>query len=781
MKKKLTLSLLGLLYLSGTLTNANNHITDTVKNVLFSEPVQKVSDLVNKIKTDSSQTLMTSAGLIGGTIPLYHIVTHGSLPKNALANGILTGIMVFGTYAASQAYESNSIQHLSAKIKNKETLSPYELQKAIELSCYSLKHRNKNISIELHAKKWFLESFMFDHPQLNSNETFLNAFTKAHTKDFSLGYLIGDNQTVANYVINTYPEIVKPFIHKAIKMKISIYACLFSDLVVKRYIEQYMQPKELNNIITLVSNNNLPQSTQALKKHITTAHIRTFIDNATAYDFEFHNPFKDYLLATALEKNICEQKVDLLLHNLILKNFNIFYIIEQCPLTINMVFLHNEPRKLHIEWLINQQKGSVHHIGIEVIDNIISTIPGLIPAITSLFSKECFNTSSLGRCTINNPSFFAEIIKKHLNNNNPIVVNTKIAQKLGFPELATLSKEVCKNNILILCDTTKHITGPSKTYLDTYPHRITKSFKDALKDKAFQRITHEIMALETQEAQNGYFTFAHGEPKNMHAYQYWFTKLYEIKHTVSLDNYIFTRFDNNNSIMHQIAHYGKRIRNTLIGHRLDLFMGHCLYSGRPGACAGRYYMDSKAAYGYKNSIKNIFNQFGYKHIYTTYQHELKELEKEYKKICPKGQVLLCSFSPNALKKAVYVCNPGGSKRSVTITDAAGKTFTTSDITVIAQAMKTNLTSVKQYDSLEFCFTPTADYGLHPSIAGKEIRIFTVTGADPEKMNAYKQKEQALYEKIKAAIQAQESSKPSMPAHIKQLILAKIGKPTPSIA
>ena len=201
-------------------------------------------------------------------------------------------------------------------------------------------------------------------------------------------------------------------------------------------------------------------------------------------------------------------------------------------------------------------------------------------------------------------------------------------------------------------------------------------------------------------------------------------------------------------------------------------MGHCLYSNSGTACAGNYYLTNSAVFNFHETLKQVFKKFGHGAIYENYKKELKALAKEYHSICPYGQVLLLSFSETALRKSVYVTRPGGYRRSVTITGKKrGTSITTSDIVTIARAMRDNLKSIRDYENLEFCFIPTTDYGLHPTVAGKEVRIFNLTGADPEKMKAYQAKEQALFERIKADIRAQEAKQPSLITRAQQAVYA----------
>lgn len=456
---------------------------------------------------------------------------------------------------------------------------------------------------------------------------------------------------------------------------------------------------------------------------------------------------------------------------------------EELDTIIDIVLSYDFPHTLRLyaqppylqmlQKCIQQDSYSIADIG--KIDKLLTKIP----ALTNTLKEKCLHTcpTDLGwPYSINNKAFFKEIFVHHLTQGTAHIC-TEIIKTLNDTELKRLDRTITQKKVSMLLPDARHqLTGPTKRYLDRYPHRVRKKFDKELVNETLQRLSHEVITIESQEAHRGHFTFLHGEPKEMHPLQYWFTKLYEIKNHVTVNNYIFTRFIHDTGLLNQLAHLGTRIQNGDHGNRTDVFMGHCLYSNSGGACAGDYYLRNRAIHSFKESIKNIFKRFGYAAIYNRYRNELKALEKEYQSICPYGQLLLFSFSETALKKSVYVSHPGWKKRSVTITNKKhGTSITTDDIVTVVRAMRDTVESIQDYENLEFCFIPTIDYGLHPDIAGKEIRIFNLTGADPEKMKAYLEKEQALLATITAAIRAQEAAQPSLITHAQQAIYASVFK------
>lgn len=297
--------------------------------------------------------------------------------------------------------------------------------------------------------------------------------------------------------------------------------------------------------------------------------------------------------------------------------------------------------------------------------------------------------------------------------------------------------------------------SPTKKYIAQHPKRVINKFENDIANTNLKHLPQELIQLEEQENKQGHYTFVHGEPTHMHAYQHWFTKLCEVKYNTPLNNYIFTRFKHTQNEDIIAKHTIKRKQLKQNGNRKMVFMAHNLYSNRAGACAGDYYLHARQQWDYTTKIQDIFSSFGYQDIYNQFANELHALEKEYKELCPLGQLLMFSFSPKALKKCVYTCYPGGHKRSVKIKNPATDELQSTDNMVkIAQALKNNPDTIEDYESLEFCFIPTLDYGLNLQVAGKDVRVFNLTGVEPAKMEAYLQKEAVLTKKIQAAINTQ---------------------------
>ena len=336
-------------------------------------------------------------------------------------------------------------------------------------------------------------------------------------------------------------------------------------------------------------------------------------------------------------------------------------------------------------------------------------------------------------------------------NGVPPLYNTK-----NLPPLLKKLKEIQNKEKIgpLLPNLHEFNDSPTKNHAIQYSQGIVEKFSTK-EIKSLKRLTKEIITLEEQEKNRGHYTFANGGPKKVYPLQYWFTKLFEITNNVDLGDYLFTRFESNHNIFKKAFHTLKRWEYLRVGSGSNVFMQCSLLNGCHGINPASYYLRNASCSGYHNSIENIFKQFGYEQTYAQFKDDLSNLEHDYLELCPYGKVLLFSFSPKALKKCVYAGRYGDA-RSVNIADPeTGKTTATHDIETIVKTLKHNPALIKDYDNdLEFCFIPTIDYGLHPDVAGKDVRIFNLTGADPEKLKTYKEKEQALFEKIKTAIKTQ---------------------------
>lgn len=389
--------------------------------------------------------------------------------------------------------------------------------------------------------------------------------------------------------------------------------------------------------------------------------------------------------------------------------------------------------------------------------NDIDEIISLFPDLKTTFASRLINQDRyiMILSELKNRSFYRDIVlQRYLRGKK---INKDNEEPLQLPLIKQLFSLQAHNEAQkLLPDYHELKQGPTKNYINYAAQKIHYDF-DLSTTPSIYQLSKDLVTLENQESQRGYYTFANGGPKEMYPLQYWFTKLFEIKNNRELGDYLFTRFESDHSIFKKVFHAITRPLHLYIGSRSNVFMQYSLFKGWSGCNPAYFYLYNRKIIQYTNSIENIFNQLGYSNIYTQFKQEITELEKEYFELCPHGQVLLFSFSPEAVQKCVYVCWDGGQSRSVDILRKGEGVMRTSDVATIIDAFKSDPKSVLDTQGgcclkeLQFCFIPTIDYGLHPDIAGKDVRIFSLNGADPKKMEKYKAKENTLLCRIKKYI------------------------------
>jgi len=375
---------------------------------------------------------------------------------------------------------------------------------------------------------------------------------------------------------------------------------------------------------------------------------------------------------------------------------------------------------------------------------------------TLLISLALLSSYSIAEGTIDINTFFAK---------SKDVLKATIASLISplKPSFLTDSqKELVKGGIL-LPEGHEKMDSPTARFLEQCPNEalerlddwsreirwsknFTKSSVNLLNNtqmKALVSATHEVIKKEDMISKQGRYSIVHGEKKEYHINQKCFDVL------MGRDNleFVSTRFDTDFSKEPFKQGESERIASLKDGSPASLFAGYSLFSHwSAGENPMGFYIDGMyyALCGERNiTPEYIFSKCGHSDIYKRFSSSIHKLDKEYKKICPNHQLLLFSLSPDAIEKTVYPARSGGERRPY----PRGITSTTHLLT----ALKKDPQSVPDYDEIIFCHITTPDYGLHPDRVGKDIKVYTITGADPEKMKAYLKKEKALFDEIKQEI------------------------------
>lgn len=128
------------------------------------------------------------------------------------------------------------------------------------------------------------------------------------------------------------------------------------------------------------------------------------------------------------------------------------------------------------------------------------------------------------------------------------------------------------------------------------------------------------------------------------------------------------------------------------------------------------------------TIQNLFEIFDLETIYPQFHEQLEQLAALHKSANMHGNMLLISFTPEQLKKCVYVAEPGGSKAMIKVYGEK-----TDDVTTIVDALKQHASALENSDEIEYCMTLTQDCALDPQ---NGPRIFSFNTADSEIMQQY---------------------------------------------
>jgi hypothetical protein len=152
------------------------------------------------------------------------------------------------------------------------------------------------------------------------------------------------------------------------------------------------------------------------------------------------------------------------------------------------------------------------------------------------------------------------------------------------------------------------------------------------------------------------------------------------------------------------------------------------------------------------SAQDPFKKLGYESIYSRYKKEIESLASQYLKLSNYGNLLCFAIPKDTIHKYVFPAVSGGVKKPVAI-DGIGET---SDIKTIMETLRHHPERINDTDKLEFCLIMTQNKGgLDPDTG---IKIIPILSGDPTKLAELQKKEDALFAKIKAAIEEEENAK-----------------------
>ncbi len=268
-----------------------------------------------------------------------------------------------------------------------------------------------------------------------------------------------------------------------------------------------------------------------------------------------------------------------------------------------------------------------------------------------------------------------------------------------------------------------------------------------------RKVLDQIIVLEQQYANAGYYTFVHGQRWEYRLAEQWYTWLWEVEQNRSAGDFQFIhcrklkkeKLEKQKQFRKEIIEKGRinfKERKRLLFLNAPFF-GNLM---NEGSCTAYFAYSNRNINSLLFSLEDIFKMFDCSAIYTKYKSELEALEKEHATLSRKhGQVLLLAIPKKIVKECVYCARPGGYRRSVIVD---GKS--TENVQVILEALRSDASKIADPDQMEFCLTLTDDM-LTPDSG---IIVRSLPMVDEAKIKAFDTKARKLFERIKKELKQQ---------------------------
>ncbi len=284
---------------------------------------------------------------------------------------------------------------------------------------------------------------------------------------------------------------------------------------------------------------------------------------------------------------------------------------------------------------------------------------------------------------------------------------------------------------------------------------------------AQMQITRKVIEREREERKKGRYTLLHGQAWGAHCLVDLYNRLYALQHgPINQDDdhpYQFLRFRDDSMIGNATDKY-MSWHVTSVGiklyYSLNLFLDFpeylmftagSFFIHNPGANPARYTWRDKGAHCSPLPVERVFTALNMQNIFNTYKSEIDELVAMHNDASENGNVVLFSFTPEMLQKAVYVAAPGGAHHKAFIVQENGFKFEANPQKVLDDLYVTDPQQNLNHHDLEFVIKMTkADGTLIPN---NGMDVYSIHGADPKKYAAYERKRDALMAKIKQDLQA----------------------------
>jgi hypothetical protein len=189
----------------------------------------------------------------------------------------------------------------------------------------------------------------------------------------------------------------------------------------------------------------------------------------------------------------------------------------------------------------------------------------------------------------------------------------------------------------------------------------------------FKQLLKSILEKEIDFAKKSFRVFYHGQKREFMLLQDIYNGLYEIAYKKPIDNFFMLRIPNNDFKKFTcIKDFLKQfIRNNLVNQcgfdhlpdisKVLLSVNPSLFGNiyNPGECTFCYFIDSKNVDCTNTSdlITQVFNVFNYQHYLSTYNNDIKELNKllEQSETTKTGILLQIFIPENLVNQLAYRC------------------------------------------------------------------------------------------------------------------------------
>ncbi len=388
-----------------------------------------------------------------------------------------------------------------------------------------------------------------------------------------------------------------------------------------------------------------------------------------------------------------------------------------------------------------------------------------------LCKEESGGRKILKLITTKNPSMLSQLPDTVVHKTSPYLfylltknsscgdIKEKLVEKSDGNTLGLVLKRLIychnyDNNHEAKTQTSKHIKNNLKRVVKT------KIVHEALQKPGVAKMLDSVFKKE-QALQSDYYTFVHGQQWKFALLEPWFTQLWSLKNNQSCKDFLFPHLEKPQDNKDQLIQEKKLRKETLDkgGNRNRLqFLNWGLFSNCSdlGSNSISYVLNNsngslplaiQEMQGRGFSIKSIFDNLGYTHIYEKYKDQLSNLEQEHNNLSEHGQMLLFAVPKDKIKDCVYLTRAGGPKVKISI-DGIGDT---DDINIIMETLRNNPEKIADTDRIQFALVKTWDFALNPEKSGIKVFPFNAADADSEKVKEFRAKEEELFRQIKQDI------------------------------